>query len=89
MSQIEHILKRPDSYIGSVESLTQEMWVFNTETKRMQFRFVFTSNFTPCLTSDNPVYTGTSLTFLVSSKFSMKSWSMLLIIRSVTFYPSI
>lgn len=46
MSQIEHILKRPDSYIGSVESLTQEMWVFNTETKRMQFRFVFTSNFT-------------------------------------------
>ncbi|KAF8319936.1 type II DNA topoisomerase [Clavulina sp. PMI_390] len=38
MSQIEHILKRPDSYIGSVETISQEMWVFNVEEKRMQYK---------------------------------------------------
>lgn len=28
VTQLEHILLRPDTYIGSVESLTQPMWVF-------------------------------------------------------------
>ena len=27
-SQLEHILLRPDTYIGSVEEVTQSMWVF-------------------------------------------------------------
>ncbi|KAJ6498011.1 DNA topoisomerase II [Mycena vitilis] len=40
LTQIEHILKRPDSYIGSVESLTQQMWTHDQETKRMVWREV-------------------------------------------------
>ncbi len=28
-TQIEHILLRPDTYIGSTESVTQDMWVYN------------------------------------------------------------
>ncbi|XP_031456500.1 DNA topoisomerase 2-alpha [Phasianus colchicus] len=30
-SQLEHILLRPDTYIGSVETVTQQMWVFDEE----------------------------------------------------------
>ncbi|KAJ8254604.1 hypothetical protein COCON_G00212160 [Conger conger] len=30
-TQLEHILLRPDTYIGSVEPLTQQMWVFDEE----------------------------------------------------------
>ncbi|KAF7986171.1 hypothetical protein HWV62_38564 [Athelia sp. TMB] len=40
LSQIEHILKRPDSYIGSVETITQTMWAFDSDTKRMVNREV-------------------------------------------------
>ena len=40
LSQIEHILKRPDSYIGSVEMITQVMWAFDSDTKRMVNREV-------------------------------------------------
>ncbi|KAJ7171777.1 DNA topoisomerase II [Mycena crocata] len=40
LTQIEHILKRPDSYIGSVESLTQTMWTHDKDTNRMVFREV-------------------------------------------------
>jgi DNA topoisomerase-2 len=29
MSQLEHILKRPDTYIGSVDKQTQQMWVLD------------------------------------------------------------
>lgn len=35
LTQLEHILKRPDSYIGSVEKITQPMWVWDAENKRM------------------------------------------------------
>ncbi|PCH33085.1 type II DNA topoisomerase [Wolfiporia cocos MD-104 SS10] len=35
LSQLEHILKRPDSYIGSVETITQAMWVWDSERKIM------------------------------------------------------
>ncbi|EPQ61209.1 type II DNA topoisomerase [Gloeophyllum trabeum ATCC 11539] len=38
LSQLEHILKRPDSYIGSVETITQPMWTYDSETKRMVHR---------------------------------------------------
>ncbi|ANQ06316.1 DNA topoisomerase 2 [Plasmodium coatneyi] len=34
-SQIEHILLRPDTYIGSVEMHTQQLWVWNKERNRM------------------------------------------------------
>ncbi|XP_069399527.1 DNA topoisomerase 2-alpha isoform X2 [Ovis canadensis] len=31
-TQLEHILLRPDTYIGSVESVTQQMWVYDEDT---------------------------------------------------------
>ncbi|KAH8404824.1 hypothetical protein KR222_004799 [Zaprionus bogoriensis] len=34
-SQLEHILLRPDSYIGSVEFTKELMWVYNPETSSM------------------------------------------------------
>jgi DNA topoisomerase-2 len=37
-SQLEHILLRPDTYVGSVEKHTSTMWVFDTEKKKMTFR---------------------------------------------------
>ncbi|KAL8576595.1 DNA topoisomerase 2-alpha [Nucella lapillus] len=37
-TQLEHILLRPDTYIGSVESVTQQMWVMNDETNQMELR---------------------------------------------------
>ncbi|KAJ7031541.1 DNA topoisomerase II [Mycena alexandri] len=40
LTQIEHILKRPDSYIGSVEMLTQTMWTHDKETNKMVHREV-------------------------------------------------
>ncbi|CAE6368969.1 unnamed protein product [Rhizoctonia solani] len=40
LTQLEHILKRPDTYIGSIESISQKMWTFDEETKRMVFRDV-------------------------------------------------
>eukprot|EP01041_Mallomonas_annulata_P004201 gene4201-8354_t len=36
-SQLEHILLRPDTYVGSVERQTQTMWVFDAETKQVVF----------------------------------------------------
>lgn len=35
LSQLEHILLRPDSYIGSVEKITQSMWAWDSENRRM------------------------------------------------------
>lgn len=40
LSPVEHILRRPDTYIGSIEPTDQQMWVFNKETKLMEFRKV-------------------------------------------------
>lgn len=34
-SQLEHILLRPDTYVGSVEAVTQPMWVMDTENDKM------------------------------------------------------
>jgi DNA topoisomerase-2 len=36
LTQLEHIIKRPDTYIGSVERTEQAMWVFNKETVQME-----------------------------------------------------
>ncbi|PHH68655.1 hypothetical protein CDD80_7366 [Ophiocordyceps camponoti-rufipedis] len=38
LTQLEHIIKRPDTYIGSVEKTDQQMWVFNKTTSQMEFR---------------------------------------------------
>jgi DNA topoisomerase-2 len=40
LSPIEHILRRPDTYIGSIERTEVKMWVFNDSTKAMEFREV-------------------------------------------------
>lgn len=34
-SQLEHILLRPDTYIGSVELLKEEMWIWDYENEKM------------------------------------------------------
>lgn len=34
-SQLEHILLRPDTYIGSVEQLKETMWVYDSEANKM------------------------------------------------------
>ena len=34
-SQLEHILLRPDTYIGSVETLQQEMWIWDFHDEKM------------------------------------------------------
>lgn len=40
LTQLEHILRRPDTYIGSIERAEQTMWVFNKETIQMEQRSV-------------------------------------------------
>jgi len=46
MEQIEHILKRPDSYVGSCERLKEEMLVFDVISKRLVTREI---EYTPAL----------------------------------------
>ncbi|KAI5965889.1 TOP2 [Candida pseudojiufengensis] len=36
LSQLEHILKRPDTYIGSIEKTNVEMWCFDSESEQMK-----------------------------------------------------
>ncbi|KAI6807951.1 DNA topoisomerase, partial [Hortaea werneckii] len=40
LTQLEHILKRPDTYIGSVERTTEQLWAYNSETECMENRKV-------------------------------------------------
>ncbi|KAJ0411824.1 hypothetical protein ATCC90586_002977 [Pythium insidiosum] len=37
-TQLEHILLRPDTYVGSIEPVTQMMWVFDDDSKKMEQR---------------------------------------------------
>ncbi|XP_063239277.1 DNA topoisomerase 2 isoform X2 [Bacillus rossius redtenbacheri] len=37
-TQLEHILLRPDTYIGSVELVKETMWVYDAEAERMEQR---------------------------------------------------
>lgn len=37
-TQLEHILLRPDTYIGSVEMQTQAMWVLDSETNEIVYQ---------------------------------------------------
>src|SRR5271154_3272826 len=46
VDQHEHILIRPDSYIGSVEEDTYKMWIYNEEINKMVCRNI---NFVPGL----------------------------------------
>lgn len=39
-TQLEHILLRPDTYIGSVEVQNEKMWVYNKEKQCLEFREV-------------------------------------------------
>ncbi|KAL5612572.1 uncharacterized protein BROUX77_002728 [Berkeleyomyces rouxiae] len=38
LTLLEHVLKRPDTYIGSTERTEQPMWVFNKNTNLMEYR---------------------------------------------------
>lgn len=40
LTQLQHILKRPDTYVGSIERTTQQMWVFNKASSQMEKRDV-------------------------------------------------
>ena len=40
LTQLQHIIKRPDTYIGSVERTDQKMWVYNKAEKLMENRTV-------------------------------------------------
>ncbi|ANB11674.1 DNA topoisomerase 2 [Sugiyamaella lignohabitans] len=40
LSQLEHVLKRPDTYIGSVEHTEVKMWVFDQESQAMRYKQV-------------------------------------------------
>ncbi|POM71086.1 DNA topoisomerase 2, partial [Phytophthora palmivora] len=45
-TQLEHILLRPDTYVGSIEHVEQNMWVFDDEKKRMAMKKI---NYVPGL----------------------------------------
>ncbi len=38
LTQLEHILKRPDTYIGSVEKQSNDLWVYDKNAKMMSYR---------------------------------------------------
>ncbi|KAI6456336.1 DNA topoisomerase 2 [Pyricularia oryzae] len=40
LTQLEHIIKRPDTYIGSVERTETKMWTFNKQTGLVENRIV-------------------------------------------------
>lgn len=46
ITHIDHILLRPDTYIGSIEFQDSDMWVYNSESDAMEYRKV---NFVPGL----------------------------------------
>ena len=45
-TQLEHILLRPDTYIGSIEHLQQQLWVYDTQLDRIVYKQV---NYVPGL----------------------------------------
>jgi DNA topoisomerase-2 len=45
-SQLEHILLRPDAYIGSDEMQKDKLWVYNINEEKLEFREV---NYVPGL----------------------------------------
>jgi len=39
-TQVEHILLRPDTYVGSVEKQDDQLWVWNQEKEEMEYRSI-------------------------------------------------
>mmetsp|Transcript_86709 Transcript_86709/g.135717 ORF Transcript_86709/g.135717 Transcript_86709/m.135717 type:complete len:1216 (-) Transcript_86709:139-3786(-) len=39
-TQVEHILLRPDTYVGSVEHQDDKLWVWNSEKEEMEYRSI-------------------------------------------------
>ena len=39
-TQLEHILLRPDTYIGSIEHDRQQLWVYDSETQKFEFKWI-------------------------------------------------
>ena len=37
-SQLEHILLRPDTYIGSIEHDSQQLWVYDRQEQKFAYR---------------------------------------------------
>jgi DNA topoisomerase-2 len=37
-TQLEHVLLRPDTYVGSIEPLKEKMWVYDSEKQGMVYR---------------------------------------------------
>ena len=46
LTQYEHILSRPDTYVGSLEFQKERLWVFNSQENKLEFREV---NYVPGL----------------------------------------
>ena len=40
LTQYEHILSRPDTYVGSLEFQKERLWVFNSQENKLEFREV-------------------------------------------------
>ena len=40
MSPLEHILKRPDTYVGSCNRQESEVWVYDRDQERMMFKTI-------------------------------------------------
>lgn len=45
-TQLEHILLRPDTYVGSIEMQKDKLWVYNTHEEKLELREV---NYVPGL----------------------------------------
>jgi len=39
-TQLEHILLRPDTYVGSIEEVTQKMWVYDEEADAIVYKTI-------------------------------------------------
>ncbi|WBW72278.1 DNA topoisomerase II [Schizosaccharomyces osmophilus] len=46
LSPREHVLRRPDTYVGSIDRTTSNMWVYNSESEKLEYREV---NYVPGL----------------------------------------
>lgn len=46
MEHVEHVLKRPDLYVGSCKQTTESLWVIDEDSERMTFREI---TFSPAL----------------------------------------
>ncbi|CAJ0837310.1 17547_t:CDS:1, partial [Entrophospora sp. SA101] len=38
LTPIEHVLKRPDTYVGSVEAITDKQWIYNAEEDKLEYK---------------------------------------------------